>query len=256
MNSHIYEGRVSHCRLVPCRHYFLYKLYMMYLDLEELPELFDRYWFWSARGPALAWFRRKDHAGDHTVSITETIRGLIYKETGARHVGPIRLLTHLRYFAVCMNPVSFYFCWNMADTKIDFIVAEVHNTPWNETHCYVLDNRENQNSNDVNIFQFAKMFHVSPFMKIKQSYEWLFEIDEKQINITMDSFEGNQKMFNAAMQLNKRPVNHYQMNRILIAYPLITTKVITAIYWQAFKLWMKKVPFCSHPKYATGKSRS
>lgn len=253
MNSYIYEGMVSHCRFLPQRHYFRYKLYMMYLDLSELPGLFNPFLFWSAKRPALAWFRRKDHVGDHKQPLDQTIRGLIKNETGTNHAGPIRLLTHCRYFGYCMNPVSFYYCWNDADTHLDFIVAEIHNTPWGETHCYVLDNRNNDS--EIEKFQFKKSFHISPFMDMDQTYEWVLPQPGEQLNVKMDSFEQNKRMFNATMNLHRKPITHLSMVRILFVYPFMTMKVISAIYWQAIMLWLKGTPFHSHPKHLSQEIR-
>ena len=64
MDSCIYEGRVRHTRRTPAEHSFEYRLFLMYLDLEELPRLFSKRWLWSASGPAVARFRRSDHIGD------------------------------------------------------------------------------------------------------------------------------------------------------------------------------------------------
>ena len=66
MHSCIYQGHVSHRRFLPVRHDFRYGIFMLYVDLAELPELFDRFWLWSARSPAPAWFRRADHYGEAT----------------------------------------------------------------------------------------------------------------------------------------------------------------------------------------------
>ena len=70
---------------------------MLYLDLEELPTVFDPYLLWSAKRPALAWFRRTDHFGDRHTPLIECVRNLVEEHSGLRPMGPIRLQTHLRY---------------------------------------------------------------------------------------------------------------------------------------------------------------
>ena len=111
MNSALYRGWVRHRRRTPVPHAFRYPLFMMYLDLDELASLFDGRWFWSARGPNLAWFRRADYLGDRRVPLDRAVRDLVEERTAVRPAGPIRLLTHLRYFGFAMNPVSVYYCF-------------------------------------------------------------------------------------------------------------------------------------------------
>lgn len=249
MKSCIYSGNVSHYRLRPNRHGFRYSLFMMYLDLDELPDLFRPFLLWSATSPALAWFRRRDHMGNVKTPLKQSVVELIFAKTGKRHRGPVRLLTHLRYFGYCMNPVSFYYCWNEPDTTLDFIVAEVHNTPWGETHCYVLDCRTADRGADGYRFSFDKDFHVSPFMDMHQHYRWCLSAPGEALNVNMDSYEGEKKLFNAHMELQYKTIDHFSMAGMLVSYPLMTVKVITAIYWQALRLWLKKVPFHSHPRH-------
>ncbi|MBP8912193.1 MAG: DUF1365 domain-containing protein, partial [Phycisphaerae bacterium] len=138
MHSAIYEGTVRHRRFAPVRNEFVYRLFMMYLDLGELDEVFRGHWLWSTRRLNLACLRRKDHLGDPTISIDEAVRLLVAERTGVRPNGPIRLLTHLRYFGHCFNPVSFFYCYDSNDQRVETIVAEITNTPWHERHCYVL----------------------------------------------------------------------------------------------------------------------
>ena len=97
MNSAIYFGQVRHRRLAPVEHAFSYRMFMLYLDLAELPRVFEGRWLWSARRTALARFRREDHFGDPVLPLDECVRDLVARETGTRPDGPIRLLTHLRY---------------------------------------------------------------------------------------------------------------------------------------------------------------
>ena len=249
MKSCIYTGKVSHQRLAPHQHGFSYTLFMMYLDLEELPAVFEPFLLWSAKRPALAWFRRKDHMGDVRKPLIQSVRELIKLETGKQHSGPIRLLTHLRYFGYCMNPVSFYYCWDEHDSQLEYIVAEVHNTPWGETHCYVLDCQVAGKDKDTFQFSFDKQFHVSPFMDLRQRYEWCLSVPGDRLMVSMDSYEADKRMFNASMQLDYKPVDNVSMRRVLFTFPLMTFKIIAAIYWQALKLWLRKTPFYTHPKY-------
>ena len=138
MNSRIYKGWVEHRRMAPREHRFRYRMFMLYLDLAELPQLFDRTPFWSARRPALAWFKRSDYLGPAQVPLDQAVRDLVAQRIGARPTGPIRLLTHLRYFGYSMNPVSFYYCFDPSGQTLETIVAEITNTPWKERHQYVL----------------------------------------------------------------------------------------------------------------------
>ncbi|NNE37443.1 MAG: DUF1365 family protein, partial [Gammaproteobacteria bacterium] len=100
-------------------------------------------------------------------------------------------------------------------------------------------------------FRFPKRFHVSPFMSMHQNYEWYLSRPEQKLHVSMDSFEQDKQMFKAQMQLERLPVNSRNLSKVLVCYPFMTLKVLLAIYWQALKLWTKKTPFFSHPKYLT-----
>ena len=51
MKSSIYRGQVSHSRKTPLRHGFRYDVFMMYLDLAELDDVFRGRWFGVRRLP-------------------------------------------------------------------------------------------------------------------------------------------------------------------------------------------------------------
>lgn len=253
MQSKIYAGTVSHTRMEPGLHIFSYKLFMMYLDLEELDSVFDPYFLWSAKKPAIAWFNRKDHWGDVATPLIDSIRLLIKQKHDYEHEGPIRLLTHLRYFGYCMNPVSFYYCFDNSGSSVEFIVAEINNTPWGETHCYVLDAREKDKAvGSVMKFSFDKDFHVSPFMPMDQEYTWLFSPPDENLDVRMNSMRAGKKLFTAYLNLDAKPINAPNLALTLSSFPAMTGKVITAIYWQALRLWLKGTPFYPHPKYLRG----
>lgn len=247
MKSCLYVGRVRHRRFVPVNHFFNYRLFMVYLDLAELPDLFDPYWLWSSRSQSWAWFRRADHLGDPDQPLSDAVRELVKEKTGRQLQGPIRLLTHLRYLGYCFNPVSFYYCFDRSDQRLETIVAEVTNTPWGEQHCYVLECPDQATNHQILRLQFEKAFHVSPFMPMEVTYDWRFNIPAKQLVIHMNNFQGTLKQFDATLCMEQRAITHRSLARMLISYPAMGVKIIGGIYLQAFRLWLKRCPFFVHP---------
>lgn len=250
MHSAIYRGWVRHRRFVPREHAFRYRLFMMYLDLAELETVFRRRWLWSTHRPALARFHREDHLGDPRVPLDRAVRDLVERDTGRRPRGPIRLLTHLRYFGYGFNPVSFYYCFDASGARVETIVAEVNNTPWGEQHCYVLDESRNEGAGHHKRYRFAKDFHVSPFMPMDLGYDWRFSPPGPSLNVHM-RLNSDAKAFDATLELERAPLTGANLARVLLAFPLMTLKTIAAIHWEALKLWLKRVPLHTHPKKLT-----
>jgi hypothetical protein len=247
MHSAIYIGRLSHRRFAPRAHQFDYRLFMMYVDLAELDEVFRGRWLWSARRLAPAWLRRADYMGDPARPIDAVVRDRIAASGGPRPTGPIRMLTHLRYFGVGFNPVTFYYCFDAADTHVESIVAEITNTPWHERHAYVLTDPLPAPDPRVLRYRFAKEFHVSPFMPMTACYDWRFGTPGKCLVVNMQSRVGDERVFDATLDLSRREITGASLAKALLAFPCMTANVIAGIYIQALKLWWKRVPFHAHP---------
>jgi len=166
---------------------------------------------------------------------------MVETQTGHRPGGPVRLLTNLRYLGFVFNPVSFYYCFG-AD-GLEAIVAEITNTPWGERHAYVLDCR---NQGESNQFVFGKAFHVSPFLPMNMVYKWVFNAPAERLQVRMDNIGQGKRHFKALLELEARPLE--TVRRVLWRYPLMTHKVAAAIYYQAGRLWLKGMPFFTHPQ--------
>lgn len=250
-NSAIYTGTVRHRRFFPKQHEFEYPVFMMYLDTCEIDHIFSLSRFWSLKHFAPAQFKRSDFHVDKNnskqsplPSIDVSVRNTLESNLGTRPTGPIRMLVNLRYWGVNMNPISTYYCFDDSGEKLIAILAEVHNTPWNERHAYVLTGDDFAHKQHVN---FAKEFHVSPFNPIKMDYRWHSTTPNKTLALHLENWQDNIKIMDATMALIREPITANSMNKILIRFPWMTVKVVAAIYWQAAKLWWKGVPVFTHP---------
>ena len=246
MHSCVYEGEVRHARYRPKENRFRTSVFFLYLDLAELDSVFNGRWLWSTKGVNLAYLRRKDHFGDPSLTIDEAVRALVQQKTGKRPAGPVRMMTHLRYLGHNFNPATFYYCYDAAGSRVETIVVEVHNTPWGEVHCYVVDERDNIGTREQKRFRLKKDFTVSPFMPMDLAYEWTFTEPGTMVNVHMEDFDKEGRIFEAELTAERREINADSLNRMLLKYPLVTVKVIAGIYWQAFRLWRKGVRFYGH----------
>jgi DUF1365 family protein len=244
MHSAIYRGTVRHRRFGTRQHSFQYDVFMMYLDLDELDQVFSGSWLWSSRYPAPAWFRRADYLSGPD-DLGEAVRQTVADETGCRPDGPIRVLTNLRYFGYIQNPITCYYCFDRSDEAVETIVLEVTNTPWKKRITYVLPCDPGQDKQRI---QFDKALHVSPFLPMNMCYHWYGNTPAQALRVQLANHQDDVKVFDASLMLTRTELTAGSLRRTLMRYPAMTLKVLAGIYWQAAKLFfIKRVKLHDNP---------
>ena len=248
MSSHRYlKGRVHHERQSVRRHGFHRSVGFYELDLTKGPDEFACWPLASARFPAWLWFRRHDFLEPSTPSLDQAVRDRVEAELGRRPVGRVRLVTQVRTLGYLFNPVSFYLCEDGAG-DLEAFVAEITNTPWGERHAYVLDARQAESLGEGGLrWRFDKQFHVSPFFDMEQVYEWTVYSRGSRLTVHMTNLEAGEPVFTAGFEAECRPLTKGVLAWSSLRHPLQPLRIHLAIYLHAARLWLKRVPFFTHP---------
>ncbi|HET7121101.1 MAG TPA: DUF1365 domain-containing protein [Solirubrobacterales bacterium] len=247
--SAVYEGWVRHRRFEPVEHSFRYRLFLMYLDLGELPGVLDPYPLFSARRPAPARFRREDFMGDPGQPLEKCARETVAAAIGERPAGPVRLLTGLRYFGHSFNPVSLYYCFDEAGERVDAVVADVQNIPWGERRPYVLARGDLRGT--VLRDEIEKTLHVSPLMGMDQTYSFRASEPAERLAVHIESRPseaGSGKSFDATLSLRRRELSRRTLTGLLARYPAMSLQVVAKIYAQSLRLRLKGARYHPHPE--------
>jgi uncharacterized protein len=259
--SAVYEGWIRHRRFEPVEHSFRYRLFLMYLDLGELPGVLDPYPLYSARRAAPARFRRGDFMGDPAQPLDQCARDTVAAATGARPAGPVRLLTGLRYFGHSFNPVSLYYCFAPDGGQVEAVVADVQNIPWGERHPYVLARGGQRGT--VLSEDLEKTFHVSPLMGMDQTYSFRASEPGESLAVHIESrpretakmrrrdvFPRSRqlKTFDATLNLRRRELSRGTLVGLLARYPAMSLQTVAKIYSQSLRLKLKGAKYHRHPE--------
>ena len=246
INSCLYRARVMHNRLAPKVNMFHYDVFMFYLDLDEIDLLNKRMRFMSRNRFNLFNFRDKDHLQlpgenpDRSKNVRQHITNYLQTQGLSIGNGRIMILTNLCTLGHQFNPVSFYFCFDEKGSPICSIV-EVCNT-FLEMKPYFLG----MATKDTDHFKLntTKFFYVSPFTDMDTNFDFDLEVPGERLQIRIDDFDKEGKrFFISTLSGSKKMLTDTNLLIYFFSFPLITIKVISMIHWQAFKLWLKKLPF-------------
>jgi DUF1365 family protein len=243
----VYVGRLRHRRFRPRPHAFTYSLFMVLLDVDRIEEAMAVSPFTAVGGFNWATFDHRDHLGDPALPIRTRLQREAARLGKTVPAGPIYLLTHLRYLGYNFNPISFYYCFE-PDGTLGAVVGEVHSTFGEERTYWLTSATALRNAIR---WRTPKTMHVSPFMPMDMTYEFLVTPPGPSLvahMTTTDHSEGTSAPnFDATLTLARRPWTASSLHAVLVRHPLMTAKVIIAIHWEALRLRLKGLRYRPHP---------
>jgi DUF1365 family protein len=244
LNSCLFECQVYHQRLAPKKHRFQNRCFFFYLDLDELPQLENRFtWFKTGRR-AFYEFRESDHLPTPAGGLLKDRAIQAFKEQGLQEpIAKIGLLTNMRTLGYVFNPISLYFAFDAAGRCLGSL-AQVENT-FREMKVFPILNASSNLSDDpANTFssERIKYFYVSPYSQLDQRFRFQVSPPGERIQCQVSSLAGEETLLDSGFRGEKRPLTDSQLVRLSLRYPLMTWQVIALIHWHALILWIKRLP--------------
>ena len=237
MTSSIYNGTVIHKRFKPKVHFFKYKVFSLLIDLSELNVLEKKINFFSHNSFNLISFFDKDHGERDGSSLIDWVKKNLKENNITFEDIKIKLLCYPRILGYVFNPLSVFYVYDKKDDLIS-ILYEVKNT-FGEQHTYIFKVKNN------NILQHScsKKFHVSPFIEMNCNYFFKILKPGEKISVIIDQYQSNEKLLYASQDGNRGDFTNTELIKSYLKHPLMTFKIISAIHFEAFKLWAKGIRF-------------
>ncbi|MGH8378505.1 MAG: DUF1365 domain-containing protein [Gammaproteobacteria bacterium] len=245
MNSHLYRGKVMHQRMQQVAYRFVYDVFNLYLDIDELPALQQKCRLFSHNRFNLFSLYDRDVGARENTPLRPWLERLLRQRGIELAGGKVFLLCYPRIFGYVFNPLSLWYCHH-SDGSLSAIVCEVHNT-FGETHHYILAPAHGGVMAWDAEYRTRKAFHVSPFVQPQAEYHFHFSAPGERVRVLINEFTNDAPLLNAGMTGTRLPLNDATLLGLFMHIPFLTLKVIGLIHWQALKIWLRGAPFYKKP---------
>ncbi len=245
MNSHLYRGKVMHQRMQQVAYRFVYDVFNLYLDIDELPALQQKCRLFSHNHFNLFSLYDRDVGARENTPLRPWLERLLRQRGIELAGGKVFLLCYPRIFGYVFNPLSLWYCHH-SDGSLSAIVCEVHNT-FGETHHYILAPAHGGVMVWDAEYRTRKAFHVSPFVQPQAEYHFHFSAPGERVRVLINEFTNDTPLLNAGMTGTRLPLNDATLFGLFMRIPFLTLKVIGLIHWQALKIWLRGAPFYKKP---------
>jgi len=239
MNSCLYEMDITHSRLKPKRHKFTNRIFMFYLDLDEVDQLAEELKLFSRNRYNVYTFRDQDHMDWGGKNVKENISRYLKTKGLDGTVDRVMLLTNVRVLGYVFNPVSFYFCFNNQKKPV-CVVPQIGNT-FGELKPFFLggDTLSGQRFRDTQI----KYYYISPFTDLDLPMEFDIGIPQDRLDIRINDYQGKDRLLVTSMTGRRHRLDDGNLLRFGLTIPFVTLKVIFFIHFHAAILhYIKRLP--------------
>jgi len=237
-NSCIYSGLVTHRRFKPKRHFFIYKTFSLFIDLSELENLRKKIKFFSYNRFNILSFYDVDHGPRDGTSLVSWVKNTLEDVKINIGSGTIKLLCYPRFFGYVFNPLSIFYCYD-ENSQLKAILYEVKNT-FNEQHTYVFSATYSSN---LILHKCDKKFYVSPFMEMKTFYNFRLLKPGKILKVFIKQSDSEGTLLTACHIGKRIQISSKNLFFQFLKHPFMSFKIILAIHFEAFRLWIKGVKY-------------